>query len=87
MTGRPLVIHRSHTAQLVRLATTTMLLIASGLAMPARAETADAVLSASAASSANPVTDWNQIAMTTLLGFPPAASGAPPALQVNLAMV
>jgi hypothetical protein len=30
--------------------------------------------------------NWNRIAATTLLAFPPAAGGAPPALQINLAM-
>jgi hypothetical protein len=69
------------------LAIATTMLIASGVATPVRAETADAVLGAPAASSASPVTDWNQIALTTLMAFPPPASGAPPALQVNLGMV
>jgi hypothetical protein len=63
------------------------MLIASGVALPARAETAGTVLSAPGASSTNPVTDWNQSAMRTLIAFPPPAGGAPPALQVNLAMV
>ena len=35
----------------------------------------------------NPLTDWNLIAANTLLLFPPPAGGAPPALQVNMAMV
>src|SRR5262245_20455236 len=81
------VLHRSHTAQLVRLATATAMLIATGVALPARAETAGANTGSLAASSPNAVTDWNRIAMTTLMAFPPPASGAPPALQVNLAMV
>jgi hypothetical protein len=38
------------------------------------------------ASLANSVTSWNQIAMTTLLAFPPLAGGAPPAQQINMAM-
>jgi hypothetical protein len=53
------------------------MLIASGVATPARAQP----------ESANVVSDWNRIAVATLAAFPPAASGAPPALQVNLAMV
>jgi hypothetical protein len=55
--------------------------------MPARAETAGAALDSHAATQANELTNWNRIATTTLVEFPPAASGAPPALQVNLAMV
>ena len=35
----------------------------------------------------NAVTEWNLIAANTLLLFPPPAGGAPPALQVNMAMV
>jgi hypothetical protein len=35
---------------------------------------------------ANEVTHWNEIAMTTLLAFPPLAGGAPPAQQINMAM-
>jgi hypothetical protein len=37
--------------------------------------------------ASNVVTEWNLIAANTLLVFPPPAGGAPPALQVNLAMV
>jgi hypothetical protein len=46
-------------------------------------------LSASARgqSVGNPVTDWNQIAVTTLTGLPGPAGGAPPAAQVNVGMV
>jgi hypothetical protein len=46
-------------------------------------------LSASARgqSAGNPVTDWNQIAVTTLVGLPGPAGGAPPAAQVNVGMV
>ena len=47
--------------------------------------------SASAASppesDASAVTHWNQIATTTLVAIPGPASGAPPALQINLGMV
>src|SRR6266540_6778044 len=38
---------------------------------------------APAAVQANEVTNWNRIAANTLVAFPPAASGAPPALQIN----
>jgi len=41
---------------------------------------------APAAVQANEVTNWNRIAANTLVAFPPAASGAPPALQINMAM-
>ena len=76
MEARALSIHRSRLARPVRFATAAVLLIAQGvLAQPTRAETTNAV------------TDWNEIAATTLIAFPPPASGAPPALQINLAMV
>src|SRR5438874_1105712 len=39
-----------------------------------------------AQSAGNAVTEWNLIAANTLAAFPPAAGGAPPALQVNMAM-
>jgi hypothetical protein len=58
-------------------ATAAVMLTASGVALPARAQS----------DAANVVSDWNRIAVTTLVAFPPPASGAPPALQVNLAMV
>jgi hypothetical protein len=32
------------------------------------------------------VTNWNRIASATLLAFPPAAGGAPPALQIHMGM-
>src|SRR5205823_8795071 len=35
---------------------------------------------------ANEVAHWNQIATDTLAAFPPAAGGAPNALQVNMGM-
>jgi hypothetical protein len=35
---------------------------------------------------ANAVTDWNQIASDTLVGFPGPAGGAPSALQLNMGM-
>jgi hypothetical protein len=43
-------------------------------------------LAAPAVAQANEVTDWNQIAANTLVAFPAAAGGAPPALQINMAM-
>jgi hypothetical protein len=45
------------------------------------------VLSAApAAAQANEVTDWNRIATNTLVAFPGAAGGAPPALNINMGM-
>jgi hypothetical protein len=41
---------------------------------------------APAAAQANEVTRWNQIATTTLAAFPGPAGGAPPALQIHMAM-
>jgi len=43
-------------------------------------------LAAPAAAQANEVTHWNRIAMSTLVAFPGPAGGAPPALQINMAM-
>src|SRR5438309_7336760 len=54
----------------------TLLLIA--LALVVRA--------APAAAQANEVTNWNRIAADTLVAFPPAAGGAPVALQINMGM-
>jgi hypothetical protein len=48
--------------------------------------TAAVALAAPAAAQANEVTQWNRIAMSTLVAFPPAAGGAAPALQINMAM-
>jgi len=45
------------------------------------------VLAAPVAAQANEVTNWNRIAMNTLVVFPGPAGGAPPALQIHLAMV
>ena len=44
-------------------------------------------LAVPAAAQANEVTNWNRIAMSTLVVFPGPAGGAPPALQINMAMV
>jgi PAP2 superfamily len=41
---------------------------------------------APAVAQANEVTNWNRIASTTLVAFPGPAGGAPPALQINMAM-
>jgi hypothetical protein len=49
---------------------------AVGLSAPARGQ-----------SPGNAVTDWNQIAVTTLVGLPGPAGGAPPASQINVGMV
>jgi hypothetical protein len=43
-------------------------------------------LVAPAVAQANEVTHWNRIAMSTLVAFPPAAGGAAPALQIDMAM-
>jgi hypothetical protein len=43
-------------------------------------------LAAPVSALANEVTHWNEIATTTLVAFPPLAGGAPPALQINMAM-
>jgi hypothetical protein len=43
--------------------------------------------SAQGQSAGNPVTDWNQIAVNTLIGLPGPAGGATPAAQVNMGMV
>ena len=43
-------------------------------------------LAAPAAAQPNEVTNWNRIATDTLLAFPPPVGGAPPALQINMAM-
>ena len=41
---------------------------------------------APAAAQANEVTKWNRIATSTLVAIPGPAGGAPPALQINMAM-
>jgi hypothetical protein len=52
------------------------------------ATTATAVTTTAArAETTNAITNWNRIAITALVAFPPAAGGAPPALQINLGMV
>jgi hypothetical protein len=43
-------------------------------------------LSVPAVAQANEVTNWNRIATSTLVQFPGPGGGAPPALQINLAM-
>jgi hypothetical protein len=45
-----------------------------------------AALAAPAVAQANEVTHWNSIATTTLVAIAPASGGAPPALQINMAM-
>jgi hypothetical protein len=42
-----------------------------------------AALVAPATAQANGVTNWNRIAMNTLVVFPGPAGGAPPALQIH----
>ena len=75
-----------HSSFAIRLSTAVVLLIGSLGTAPARAATVD-VGDNSAPRSTNAVTHWNAIAVNTLIEFPPPAGGAPPALQVNLAMV
>jgi hypothetical protein len=50
------------------------------------APAAGGTLAASAVVQVNEVTKWNRIAADTLLVFPPAAGGAPPASQINMGM-
>jgi len=47
---------------------------------------ATAALAVPAAAQANDVTHWNRVAMSTLVAFPGPAGGAPPALQIHMAM-
>jgi len=44
------------------------------------------VLTAPAVAQPSEVTDWNRIAIDTLVAFPGPAGGAPPALQINMGM-
>jgi PAP2 superfamily len=44
------------------------------------------VLAAPASAQANTVTNWNRIAVETLVALAPASGGAPPASQINMAM-
>jgi len=53
-----------------------MVFVLSALSTPARGDP-----------PVNPVTEWNTIAVTTLIGLPGPAGGAPPASQVHVAMV
>ena len=48
---------------------------------------ASVALALPAPAQANEVTNWNRIAVNTLVAFPMAAGGAPPASQINMAMV
>src|SRR4051812_22896881 len=43
-------------------------------------------LAAPAVAQANEVTHWNRIAMSTLVAFPGRGGGAPPALQIKVAV-
>src|SRR5215211_1065779 len=47
---------------------------------------ATAALAAPALARADTVTQWNQIAVNTLIAFPGPAGGAPPASQIHMAM-
>ncbi len=66
-----------HLRSTTRIAVTALLVAAVvGVSASARGQTAG-----------NPVTDWNQIAVTTLGGLPGPAGGAAPAAQISVAMV
>src|SRR6266508_6652428 len=56
-------------------AAVTLVVVLGGLAAPARGQAAG-----------NAVTEWNLIAVNTLLGLPGPAGGAPPASQINMGM-
>jgi hypothetical protein len=62
--------------RVVRLAAVTAVVAIAAVVAPA----------APAAAQANEVTNWNEIATSTLVQFPGPAGGAPPALQINMAM-
>jgi hypothetical protein len=53
----------------------TLVVVLSGLSAPAQGEPAG-----------NAVTEWNLIAVNTLVALPGPAGGAPPALQINMGM-
>jgi hypothetical protein len=61
----------------------TALIVAGLLTAPARGSTAGGP----SGSSAEAVTTWNEIAVTTLAGLPPTAGGAPSAAPIHVAMV
>jgi hypothetical protein len=52
----------------------------------ALAATTALVTAAPAVAAVNEVLNWNKIAVETLVAFPPAAGGAPPASQINVGM-
>ena len=56
-------------------AAVTLVVVLSGLSAPAHGEPAG-----------NAVTEWNLIAVNTLVQIPGPAGGAPPALQINMGM-
>jgi hypothetical protein len=62
-----------------RAAAALVLLIAAGATVTNGAANA-------APAAPNEVTKWNRIAANTLVAFPGPAGGAPPALQINMAM-
>jgi hypothetical protein len=57
-------------------AAVTLVVVLGGLTAPARGQAAG-----------NPVTEWNVIAVNTLIALPGPAGGAPPASQVHMGMV
>ena len=59
------------------------LLLAGSLTASARGGTADHPDT----TSAHTLSTWNEIAVTTLVGLPPTAGGAPSAAPIHMAMV
>jgi hypothetical protein len=80
MQVRSFVKQRPRLAGLVRLASVTVMRIASGGGCAGSSRDGRGDID-------HAVSNWNRIALTTLVAFAPAASGAPPVLQVNLGMV
>jgi hypothetical protein len=56
-------------------AAAALLVVFSGLSAPVLGQ-----------SAGNAVTEWNEIAVTTLVALPPPGGGAPPASQINMGM-
>src|ERR1051326_2555734 len=69
-----------------RLGTLTAAVVLVMNAPAALAAPASVASGETSAVAPNAVTNWNRIAITALLAFPPAA-GAPPALQIDMAML
>jgi hypothetical protein len=61
-----------------------LLIIAAAGSVTTR--TVSVAFAAPAAAQVNEVTNWNRIAVNTIVNLPPAAGGAPPAAQISLGM-